>query len=131
MFWYFSWYGLGRAFIETLRTDSLYLGNTGIRVSSLVGAVCVLVCVPIIVFLRVRYGKMAKAGLISRAVPADITVLLGITPPPALAEGPETVEIDLAEAMAEKENIARTAKEDIFTTKENNTENAENGDKEE
>lgn len=30
---YFFWYGLGRAWIEGLRTDSLYIGNTGIRVS--------------------------------------------------------------------------------------------------
>ena len=33
---YFFWYGLGRAWIEGLRTDSLYLGSTGIRVSQLV-----------------------------------------------------------------------------------------------
>ena len=29
----FGWYGLGRMFIEGLRTDSLYIGNTDIRVS--------------------------------------------------------------------------------------------------
>jgi phosphatidylglycerol:prolipoprotein diacylglycerol transferase len=32
---YFLWYGLGRVWIEGLRTDSLMLGNTGIRVSQL------------------------------------------------------------------------------------------------
>ncbi|MCR5664845.1 MAG: prolipoprotein diacylglyceryl transferase [Oscillospiraceae bacterium] len=32
---YFFWYGLGRAWIEGLRTDSLYLGGTGLRVSQL------------------------------------------------------------------------------------------------
>ena len=30
---YFFWYGIGRAWIEGLRTDSLYIGSTGIRVS--------------------------------------------------------------------------------------------------
>ena len=30
---YFFWYGIGRAWIEGLRTDSLYIGTTGIRVS--------------------------------------------------------------------------------------------------
>lgn len=35
---YCTWYGLGRFFIEGLRTDSLYLGNTDIRVSQLVAA---------------------------------------------------------------------------------------------
>ena len=30
---YVLWYGLGRAWIEGLRTDSLYLWGTGLRVS--------------------------------------------------------------------------------------------------
>ena len=30
---YFFWYGLGRAWIEGLRTDSLYIGSSNIRVS--------------------------------------------------------------------------------------------------
>lgn len=50
IFWgYIAWYGLGRAWIEGLRTDSLYLFSTGIRVSQLLailsflGAVVVLI----------------------------------------------------------------------------------------
>lgn len=35
---YFVWYGLGRFWIEGLRTDSLYLIGTGLRVSQLVAA---------------------------------------------------------------------------------------------
>ena len=38
---YLGWYGLGRFWIEGLRTDSLYLFSTGIRVSQLVAALCV------------------------------------------------------------------------------------------
>ncbi len=37
-FFYIAWYGIGRFFIEMLRTDSLYLGP--IRISSLVGILC-------------------------------------------------------------------------------------------
>jgi len=38
IFWlYVAWYGLGRAFIEGLRTDSLYLFGSGIRISQLIG----------------------------------------------------------------------------------------------
>ena len=33
---YIIWYGLGRAWIEGLRTDSLLIGNTGLRASQLV-----------------------------------------------------------------------------------------------
>ena len=36
---YVAWYGLGRAVIEGLRTDSLYLFGTGIRVSQLLAGV--------------------------------------------------------------------------------------------
>ncbi len=36
---YLGWYGLGRFFIEGLRTDSLYFWGTGIRVSQVVAAV--------------------------------------------------------------------------------------------
>lgn len=40
---YLFWYGLGRAWIEGLRTDSLYLFGTGIRVSQLLALLCVIV----------------------------------------------------------------------------------------
>ena len=40
---YFFWYGLGRAWIEGLRTDSLYLGGTGLRVSQVLSVALVLV----------------------------------------------------------------------------------------
>lgn len=38
---YLFWYGLGRFWIEGMRTDSLYLFQTGIRVSQMVALVCV------------------------------------------------------------------------------------------
>ncbi len=37
---YLAWYGFGRFFIESLRTDSLYIPGTAIRVSQLVGILC-------------------------------------------------------------------------------------------
>lgn len=46
---YFLWYGIGRSWIEGLRTDSLYIGITGIRVSQMlsvflaVAALCALI----------------------------------------------------------------------------------------
>ncbi len=39
---YFLWYGAGRAWIEGLRTDSLMLGNSGLRVSQLLSLALVL-----------------------------------------------------------------------------------------
>ena len=45
---YLGWYGMIRFLTEFLRTDSLYIGNTGIRTSQLVGGVCVVVSVALL-----------------------------------------------------------------------------------
>ena len=44
---YFAWYGLGRMFIEGLRTDSLYLGN--FRVSQLVAGISFVICTVLLI----------------------------------------------------------------------------------
>ena len=49
---YVAWYGLGRAWIEGLRTDSLYLFSTGIRVSQLVAIVSFVLGTAWIVYAR-------------------------------------------------------------------------------
>lgn len=48
---YVAWYGLGRTLIEGLRTDSLYLFNSGIRVSQLIGGIS---CAAALAFLAVN-----------------------------------------------------------------------------
>lgn len=46
---YVAWYGLGRGFIEGLRTDSLYLFHTGLRVSQLLAILSCLVAVALLI----------------------------------------------------------------------------------
>ena len=53
---YIIWYGLGRAAIEGLRTDSLYFFGTGIRTSQMVGVLSVVVGVALFLF------RMKTAG---------------------------------------------------------------------
>lgn len=50
----FGWYGLGRMFIEGLRTDSLYIGNTGIRVSQLLAGIILVVCLGLLIFFAIK-----------------------------------------------------------------------------
>ncbi len=58
---YFAGYGIGRFFIERLRTDQLQLGNTGIAVSQMLGLVLFLTAVVIeIVVLARIYKKREK-----------------------------------------------------------------------
>ena len=54
---YFLIYGAGRAWIEGLRTDSLYIGNTGIRVSQLLSLVLVLFSGVMLLALSKRQHK--------------------------------------------------------------------------
>lgn len=50
IFWlYILWYGLGRAWIEGLRSDSLYIGSTDIRVSQLLAIVSAVVSLVILI----------------------------------------------------------------------------------
>ena len=47
--YYIAWYGFGRMFIEGLRTDALYIGQTGIRVSQLLGFLLFVVATALII----------------------------------------------------------------------------------
>ena len=51
---YAVWYGLGRTFIEGLRTDSLYIPNTTIRVSQALAAVSFLVAAAALVYFMFK-----------------------------------------------------------------------------
>ena len=55
---YVAWYGLGRAWIEGLRTDSLYIGT--LRVSQVLAAISCIVAIALLVRKYNRL-KVAKA----------------------------------------------------------------------
>ena len=61
---YAAWYGFGRMFIEGLRTDSLYLGggNSGIRVSQLVGFLCFVIGLGLMIYMFIRTKKQEARG---------------------------------------------------------------------
>lgn len=54
---YCTWYGLGRFFIEGLRTDSLYLGDTGIKISQLVAATAFIVGLALFITFKIITEK--------------------------------------------------------------------------
>lgn len=82
LFWsYITWYGLGRAWIEGLRTDSLYFFSTGLRVSQVLAILsCVVAAVVLIIQLsqphdpKELYGRQVAArkaaASVSSAIPA-------------------------------------------------------------
>ncbi len=57
-FSYIAWYGLGRFWIEGLRTDSLYIPGTSLRVSQVIAIGSAVVCVIWLLYMSlVRAGK--------------------------------------------------------------------------
>ncbi|MBD5096384.1 MAG: prolipoprotein diacylglyceryl transferase [Lachnospiraceae bacterium] len=61
LFLIYLWgYGLGRVWIEGLRTDSLMISGLNIRVSQLLAAVCVLVASVILVKKRMDYAEIVS-----------------------------------------------------------------------
>ena len=57
---YGLWYGLERAVVEGMRTDSLYIGDTNLRVSQLISICLVAVCFTALTVLLIKYTKNPK-----------------------------------------------------------------------
>jgi phosphatidylglycerol:prolipoprotein diacylglycerol transferase len=54
---YFAGYGIGRALIESIRTDQLYITGTKIPVSMVLGIVMGAVSLTVIAVMRIRLKK--------------------------------------------------------------------------
>lgn len=57
---YLGGYGLGRFWIESIRTDQLYLMGTSVPVSQLVAAFCVVMAILVDVVVRIRIRRSAR-----------------------------------------------------------------------
>lgn len=57
---YGIWYGTERAIVEGLRTDSLYIGSTDIRVSQVLSAALALVCLAVLIIKLIYVKKNPK-----------------------------------------------------------------------
>ena len=60
---YMIWYGFGRMFIEMLRTDSLYVGDTNIRISVVVAVVTFVIGILLMAFLITRNILQRKKNI--------------------------------------------------------------------
>ncbi len=57
---YGVWYGFERMIVEGMRTDSLYIGSTTIRVSQLLSMLIMIVCGTLLIILLAKYKKNPK-----------------------------------------------------------------------
>jgi len=57
---YGVWYGAERAFVEGLRTDSLYIAGTNLRTSQLLSAALAAICLVFLICFTIKYKKNPK-----------------------------------------------------------------------
>lgn len=67
---YFVGYGIGRAWIEGLRTDQLLIPNTNIPVSQVLSIVLVIAALAFIIYKRIKIKKDPAAGIME-LIPAN------------------------------------------------------------
>lgn len=70
--WYLGWYGLGRTFIEGLRTDSLFIFNGTVKVSQLIGLLAFIICCGLLIYFRIKGFKTIKPLYLKDAIDDDL-----------------------------------------------------------
>lgn len=67
--YYIAWYGLGRVWIEGMRTDSLYLG--GLRISQVLAGASCLLAIGLIAYVLLRKRPQREAMLVNHSVSVE------------------------------------------------------------
>lgn len=72
MLMYLAWYGLGRCFVEGLRSDSLYIGASGIRVSQLIAGLSFIVAITLLAYFHFRAKPAPERMLVNSRQPEHL-----------------------------------------------------------
>ncbi len=108
---YGVWYGAGRAMFEGLRTDSLYIGSTDIRVSQALSLAIVIACAIILIVKLIKLKKNPKPIEGIDFFPEDAGKLIG--------------EIKAEKAAKLKEEKEKTKAKKVLVRKEEGDHNGE------
>lgn len=73
---YLAWYGAGRTVIEGLRTDSLMIPGTGLRISQVLAAVLVVCALGLWAYLRTKKAKASDPDFMPLYVTTDEAQLI-------------------------------------------------------
>jgi len=112
---YLGWYGLGRMFIEGLRTDSLYLGSTNLRVSQLLAGLCVVFAVFFLFYNKVFREHEPEELYVNRPKEELEETSEDTSEEPAAESAEETAEIDPEEPDESPEEAPSEAAEEILS----------------
>ena len=97
---YLGWYGLGRMFIEGLRTDSLYVGSSNLRVSQLLAGICFLGVVIFLVYDKI-FREHDPADLYVNQIARQKTAEAAVETASETVEATESGEGDAEASTAE------------------------------
>ena len=97
---YLGWYGLGRMFIEGLRTDSLYVGSSNLRVSQLLAGICFLAVVIFLVYDKIFREHDPKDLYVNQVAQRKAAEAAAATED-AVSETEEAEAVEAAEAAGE------------------------------
>lgn len=70
--WYFLLYGAVRFFVESIRTDALYIANTNLRASMVLSALMVIFAIVLLIVLQRRYQMQQLAAALSEEQKAEV-----------------------------------------------------------
>ena len=101
-FSYLTWYGFGRFWIEQLRSDSLYIGNSDIRISQWVGALCFLGGLTVLIVGFIRARKHPMKDLRVPAQPSEAAEARADERPAAVSDVCEQPAVQSAEIVAQE-----------------------------
>lgn len=108
---YVAWYGLGRAFIEGLRTDSLWWGP--FRVSQVLAAVSCLAAVVVLIILAVRkYSPKLYVQQVAEAAEAKAAEAVEEASNEEAPAKETAAEVPAEEAAAEETSVEETPAEE-------------------
>ena len=110
---YLFGYGVGRALIEGLRTDSLYIGHTNIRVSQLLSVILVIVAGTLLIVnaVRVKKGTLTLTPAYRKKDEEEVPATGKIPEEEPASEGMEEAGEVPEEASAETEESPAEAEE--------------------
>lgn len=105
---YVAWYGIGRAWIEGLRTDSLYIPGTTLRVSQLLAALSAIVAIVLLVLLLRRPHQpelyVRRVALAEAAAAASAEAATAHADTDSFADAPDAEPVDAVELDSDADN---------------------------
>lgn len=125
---YLAWYGFGRFFIEGFRTDSLYLGNSGIRISQLLAFLTFVfaVAATTVILIRKRNTALSEKEYVNQFnVPENAIGVIARTDKEDIAETSANNDNSDTEQNEKSPEIAEDSEKNITSAEEidNGTDN--------